>query len=141
MLTALHHGAAAIVPVAEISEALALRARQPDLLLAGERGGLRITALQSGGVEFDLGNSPRELTATRVRGRTIAMTTTNGTRALRACLGAARIWVGGLVNLDTLAVRCDRTRPSASCSSAPGRARKPPSRTRSGRAPCATRSG
>jgi 2-phosphosulfolactate phosphatase len=111
MLTALHHGAAAIVPVAEIGEALALRGRQPDILLAGERGGLRITALQSGGVEFDLGNSPREFIPERVRGRTIAMTTTNGTRALRACLGAARVWVGGLVNLDALVARLQQDTP------------------------------
>lgn len=111
MLAALHHGAAAILPVAEIDEALALRALQPDILLAGERGGLRITGLQTGGVEFDLGNSPREFTPERVRGRTIAMTTTNGTRALRACLGAARVWLGGLVNLDVLAVRLRRDAP------------------------------
>lgn len=111
MLTAMHHGAAAVVPVAEIGEALALRERQPDILLAGERSGLRITALQSGGVEFDLGNSPREFTPERVRGRTIAMTTTNGTRALRACLGAERVWVGGLVNLDALAARLRRDAP------------------------------
>jgi 2-phosphosulfolactate phosphatase len=111
MLTALRHGATAIVPVAEIDEALALRKQQPDLLLAGERGGLRITALQSGGVEFDLGNSPREFTPERVRNRTIAMTTTNGTRALRACLGAARVWVGGFVNLSALAGRLRRDAP------------------------------
>jgi 2-phosphosulfolactate phosphatase len=111
MLTALHHGAAAILPVAEIDEALALRKQQPDVLLAGERGGVRITAAQTGGVEFDLGNSPREFTLERVRDRTIAMTTTNGTRALRACLGAARVWVGGFVNLSALAGRLRRDAP------------------------------
>ena len=62
MLAALRHGAAQILPVKEISEALALRGRlPPGALLAGERDGLRIRAGQSGGVDFDLGNSPREL--------------------------------------------------------------------------------
>ena len=34
-------------------------------LLAGERDGLRIRAAQTGGVDFDLGNSPREFTGVR----------------------------------------------------------------------------
>jgi 2-phosphosulfolactate phosphatase len=111
MLAALHHGAAAIVPVADIGAALALRQQHPDWLLAGERGGLRITAALTGGVEFDLGNSPREFTPERVRGRTIVTTTTNGTRALRACLGAERVWLGGLVNVAALAAQLQRDAP------------------------------
>jgi 2-phosphosulfolactate phosphatase len=103
MVTALAHGARAILPVAEIPEALALRARHPDALLAGERDGLRIRAHLTGGVEFDLGNSPREFTPERVRSRTIIMSTTNGTRALRACAGARQVLVGSFLNLDAVA--------------------------------------
>ena len=33
-------------------------AEDPEVLLAGERQGLRIDGSQTGGVEFDLGNSP-----------------------------------------------------------------------------------
>ena len=55
------------------------------ILLAGERDGLRIGAALTGGTEFDLGNSPREFADSRIRGHGIVMTTTNGTRALRAC--------------------------------------------------------
>ena len=69
--------------MAEIAEALALRKRQPDMLLAGERDGVRIEGRLTGGVDFDLGNSPREFTAAKVRGKTIAMTTTNGSWPLR----------------------------------------------------------
>ena len=105
MLAALRHGAAQIIPVKEISEALALRrGLAQGTLLAGERDGLRIRAAQSGGVDFDLGNSPREFTRERVAGRTIIMTTTNGTRALRACLGARHILAGAFLNLAALAV-------------------------------------
>ncbi len=108
MLTALANGASRIYPAREISDALALRRRHPGALLAGERDGLRILAGQSGGGDFDLGNSPREFTPERVAGREIIMTTTNGTRALQACLGAGRILAGAFLNLGALA-RCLET--------------------------------
>src|SRR5947208_3022666 len=94
MMTALDQGAARIIPVAEIDEALALRQRDPSVLLAGERNGLRIRSEQTGGTDFDLGNSPREFTAVIVKGKTIVISTTNGTRALRACAAAQRILIG-----------------------------------------------
>ena len=103
MVTALGNGAAAIVPVAEIAEALSIRHRQPEVLLAGERDGLRIEGHLTGGIGFDLGNSPREFTAVRVGGRTIATTTTNGTRALRACASAKAVLLGSFLNLRATA--------------------------------------
>jgi 2-phosphosulfolactate phosphatase len=103
MVTALGNGAAGIIPTAEIAEALLIRGRQPDVLLAGERDGLRILASQSGGVDFDLGNSPREFTREKVAGRTLAITTTNGTRALRACAAAQKVIVGSFLNLRATA--------------------------------------
>src|SRR6266498_2781299 len=66
MMTALANGAEAIVPVAEIPEALAVKAQRPEVLLAGERDGLRIRAEHTGGIDFDLGNSPREFLAEKV---------------------------------------------------------------------------
>ncbi len=105
MMTALANGAARIFPVSEIAEALRLRADHPAALLAGERDGMRILSAQSGGVDFDLGNSPREFTPERVTVREIIMTTTNGTRALQACVGAKRIFPGAWLNLGTLAER------------------------------------
>jgi 2-phosphosulfolactate phosphatase len=99
MVTALANGAVEIIPVAEIPEALAIRAARPEVLLAGERNGLRIRADLTGSIDFHLGNSPREFTADRVRGRTIVITTTNGTRALQACAGAQNVLVGSFLNL------------------------------------------
>ena len=99
MITALANGAEAIIPVAEISEALAMRQKNPGVVLAGERHGLRIRADLTGSIDFDLGNSPREFSAERVSGKTIVMTTTNGTRALRACAGARMILVSSFLNL------------------------------------------
>jgi 2-phosphosulfolactate phosphatase len=111
MITALAHGAEAIVPVAEIRDALALRAQRPEVLLAGEREGRRIRADQTGGIDFDLGNSPREFTAAVVRARTIVMTTTNGTRALRACAHARRVLAGAFLNLGALAAHLRASPP------------------------------
>src|SRR5690348_6442306 len=71
MVTALGNGATGILPVDEISEALACRKDDPAVLLAGERDGLRIGGQLTGGVEFELGNSPREFTAEKVGGRKI----------------------------------------------------------------------
>src|SRR6266581_406839 len=102
MITALANGAEAIIPVAEISEALALKQLRPEVLLAGERQGLRIRKDLTGGTEFDLGNSPREYTAQKVQGKTIVMTTTNGTRALRACAGAKAVLIGCFLNLRAI---------------------------------------
>ncbi|MBI2927390.1 MAG: 2-phosphosulfolactate phosphatase [Verrucomicrobia bacterium] len=111
MITALANGAVEIIPVAEIAEALAIRAERPDVLLAGERNGLRIRAEQTGGIDFDLGNSPREFTPGKVRGRTIVMTTTNGTRALRACAGARHVLIASFLNLGAVAAHLTRAQP------------------------------
>ena len=94
MMTALANGAEAIIPAAEIPEALAIKEERPEVLLAGERNGLRIRADQTDGIDFDFGNSPREFLPEKVRGKTIVMTTTNGTRALRACAHAETVnWI------------------------------------------------
>jgi 2-phosphosulfolactate phosphatase len=100
MVTALANGAEAILPVEEISEALAVKAKDPKVLLAGERHGVRIEGKISGGVRFDFGNSPREFTPDKVRGQRIVTTTTNGTRALRACAKAKLTLVSSFLNLQ-----------------------------------------
>jgi 2-phosphosulfolactate phosphatase len=111
MLTALNHGAEEIIPVVEIAEALALKKAHPEILLAGERHGLRIRRELTGSIDFDFGNSPRDFTPEKVRGQSIAWTTTNGTRALRASAGAQMILLGGLVNLRSVAEVLDQLRP------------------------------
>jgi len=103
IVTALANGASAIFPVAEISQALALRRQEPGMLLAGERDGVRILNHLTGSIPFDLGNSPREFTRAKIAGRPIAMTTTNGTRALRACIRAWATFIGSFLNLRATA--------------------------------------
>ena len=102
MIVALANGANAILPCATIEEAVAARKTDSALLLAGERGGQRITAKISGGTDFDLGNSPREMTHDVVAGKKMATTTTNGTRSLKACREAQEVWIGSFLNLTAL---------------------------------------
>jgi len=68
-------GANFVWPVRSIEKARHLRIEHPELMIAGERSGLRPEG-------FDMGNSPAEITSSTVRGRGIVLTTTNGTAAL-----------------------------------------------------------
>lgn len=97
---ALAHGARGIVPVGSIEEAmrLAQTLERREVLLAGERNATRIQG-------FDLGNSPLEMTEAAVHGKTMVMTTTNGTRALLATTGAAAVYVAAGVNLRAAGAR------------------------------------
>jgi 2-phosphosulfolactate phosphatase len=112
IVTALANAAAAVIPVAEISEALALKRARPELLLGGEREGVRIRAALTGGVEFDLGNSPREFIREQVQGRTIVLTTTNGSHALRACAAAKEVLAGSFLNLSATVKHLQALPPS-----------------------------
>jgi 2-phosphosulfolactate phosphatase len=93
MVHALAAGCEAIIPCAEVEEARAITAESSDwMLLAGERGGLPIPG-------FDLGNSPGDFTPEVCKGKTLVMTTTNGTRAIFACLEADRVYIASFANL------------------------------------------
>lgn len=97
---ALANGARAIVPVASTEEALRLAQTlgTEETVLAGERQCVRIPG-------FALGNSPREMTPEAVRGKTVIMTTTNGTGALLAVAGASPVFIGGAVNFSLASAR------------------------------------
>jgi 2-phosphosulfolactate phosphatase len=94
MLHALAAGCEAIIPCGEIDEARETAAALPEgtALLAGERQGLPIPG-------FDLGNSPSDFTPAVCRGKTLVMTTTNGTRAILASLDSERVYVASFGNL------------------------------------------
>ena len=94
---ALASGCLRVIPVVSIAEARTRRQAlgEEPALLGGERRGLKIPG-------FDLGNSPREYTAEAVAGRSIVMTTTNGTRALRASRHAGETLVGAFLNMTAV---------------------------------------
>jgi 2-phosphosulfolactate phosphatase len=112
IVTALDAGAEAVIAVPDIPSALAWRRRRPDVLLGGERHGVRIGPELTDGIAFDLGNSPREHTRDRVAGRTIVTTTTNGTRALSACAGAPTVLAAAFLDLGATADRLREWRPA-----------------------------
>lgn len=94
----LENGAAAFIPVATVEEAREIVAKNPDFLLAGERGARPLEG-------FHLGNSPRDYRPEKVKGKTIVMTTTNGTRALVVARGGAEVFLGSFLNLSVLVNR------------------------------------
>jgi len=100
IVTALANGAKAVVPAATSEEAVRLTANleKNGYVLAGERKSLKIEG-------FALGNSPREMTAEAVGGKTIYMSTTNGTPALVAVQGGEPVLVAAAVNFSAVAER------------------------------------
>jgi Phosphosulfolactate phosphohydrolase and related enzymes len=89
----LANGARAIIPVAEVEECLAYRG--DGHLLAAERDGKVVEG-------FDFGNSPFSYTPDLVAGRTIVLTTTNGTKAIRQCSAAEAVVIGSFLNISAL---------------------------------------
>ncbi|MBA2626539.1 MAG: 2-phosphosulfolactate phosphatase [Gemmatimonadales bacterium] len=94
MCAALAHGAKAVIPVASSEEAvrLAQTLGSADVLLAGERNCARIEG-------FALGNSPLEMTEEVVKGKSLIMATTNGTKAMLVASGATAIYAASAANL------------------------------------------
>ncbi|MBX3381222.1 MAG: 2-phosphosulfolactate phosphatase [Phycisphaeraceae bacterium] len=100
--SALASGAQAVFPVLTVEDALEAAsrmqgsgARRDQIVLGGERGGVRIPG-------FDLDNSPLAYTPERVRGKAVVFTTANGTSTLLHAHGAAEILVGALTNLSSV---------------------------------------
>lgn len=100
IVTALANGAKAVIPAATSEEAvrLASNLEKDGVVLAGERRSVKIEG-------FALGNSPREMTAAAVAGKTIVLATTNGTPALVAAQGGDPVLVGAAANIKALAAR------------------------------------
>lgn len=98
IVEALAAGARAVYPTISSEEAIRLANSlgRDDTLLCGERKGLKVEG-------FDLGNSPAEFTAERVRGKRLVMSTTNGTRAFLAVEDADRVIAASLLNLSAAA--------------------------------------
>ncbi|MGI4749211.1 MAG: 2-phosphosulfolactate phosphatase [Janthinobacterium lividum] len=91
----IENGAEAIIPVAQVEECAAYREKGLDYLLAAERNGEVVTG-------FDFGNSPFSYTKEKVAGKTIVLTTTNGTHALHLSRAAKKVIIGSFLNLSAL---------------------------------------
>ena len=94
---ALANGARAVIPL-DSSDEVIMRAKaleRSSVLLAGERRMLAIPG-------FDLGNSPLQYTREAVEGKTIFLTTTNGTSAIMNTQGARDVVVASYVNYSAV---------------------------------------
>ncbi len=95
---ALHNGATKIIPVDSVPGAIEL-GEELGAITAGERDGKIAPGLQ-------YGNSPLEYPQDFIGGKTLVLTTTNGTRLLHMALknGATEVITGAFANLSAV---CD----------------------------------
>lgn len=96
--TALHNGAKRVIPVDTVEKCIEL-GKKTGGITAGERDGKIIEGLAHG-------NSPAEYPREFVEGKTLVLTTTNGTRLLHMALlnGASEVITGSFPNLTAV---CD----------------------------------
>jgi 2-phosphosulfolactate phosphatase len=96
--TALYNGAKCVIPVDSVSRCIEL-GRQIEGITAGERDGKIAEGLENGNSPFEY---PREI----IEGKTLVLTTTNGTRLLHMALekGAKEIITGSFPNISAV---CD----------------------------------
>ena len=97
---ALANGAKAVLPAGSTEEAMriAQNLERDSVILAGERKSVRIEG-------FALGNSPSEFGPEAIAGKTIVMTTTNGTQALITAQGAREVMTAAAVNFSAVVAR------------------------------------
>ncbi|MDC3337390.1 2-phosphosulfolactate phosphatase [Flavobacteriales bacterium] len=87
------NGVKTIIPVASIEEALEYRQR--GYIVAAERKGQVVEG-------FNLGNSPYSWMNPELIGKTVVLTTTNGTQAIHTSRRANEMIIGSLINLDAV---------------------------------------
>lgn len=90
---AFHYGADKIIPVAKVEEAAEYK--KQGFLAGAERDAIKLDG-------FDFGNSPYDYMGDHVKGKTIALTTTNGTQAIEAARQAYKVVIGSFLNIDVL---------------------------------------
>ncbi|MGZ3493968.1 MAG: 2-phosphosulfolactate phosphatase [Thermodesulfobacteriota bacterium] len=98
---AISQGALEIIPVTTVEDAFKMAKAFPSgfILLGGESESKNIPG-------FDLGNSPREYVAERVKGKKLILRTTNGTKAFHLVSSGNEILVGSFFNIGAVAQRC-----------------------------------
>lgn len=90
---ALDRGASVVRVVSSLAACRALK--KEGYLIAAERGAQKVPG-------FDLGNSPQDFLRADLKGKKIALTTTNGTRALQKVKKARQVVAGAFTNISLL---------------------------------------
>lgn len=94
IITGLAHGVDHFLAVTNPEEARQYQ-QQKGYLAAGERGGEQLPG-------FDLGNSPFDYRLEKVKGKSVVITTSNGTRAIVAAQGAKALFTASFLNISTM---------------------------------------
>jgi len=95
--TALANGCSSVIPVLTVEEALDIAGDDRErYILGGERKALKIEG-------FDFSNSPLDYSKENVEGKTLVITTSNGTRAIKGSEGAKNILIGAMINAKAVA--------------------------------------
>lgn len=94
MVTAFDCGVKSIIPVSTIEEARQYIGR-PGYLAAAERNGEVVEG-------FPFGNSPLAFKQADLKGKTVVMTTTNGTKAINLARDARKLVIGSFLNITAL---------------------------------------
>ena len=102
---ALARGAARIIMVAEIEEALQLRDEGVGDICVGEVNGIRPEG-------FDYGNSPCEMTQASLKGKVVIQSTRAGTTGVAAATQAEVVYAGSFVVADATAKAILRDDPA-----------------------------
>jgi 2-phosphosulfolactate phosphatase len=92
---AYNSGAAKIIPVGSIDLAYRLKEQNPGSVLLGERNEQKPEG-------FDFGNSPSQLVAEKIAGKTLVHTTSSGTQGIANATNAAEIITGSFVNAGAI---------------------------------------
>lgn len=102
IIAALENNCEAIVPAISVEEAWSksqeLKGRNEEVLVAGELHGVKVPGM-------DLGNSPIEYMDADLKGKTLVLSTSNGTHAIRNAQDASKIFIGALINARAVALK------------------------------------
>ena len=90
---AFENGVKELIPVSTIEEAKDYQAR--GYLVGAERGGQIVEG-------FDFGNSPFSYMIPEIKGKTVVLSTTNGTKSINIAKESGQVVIGALSNLDVL---------------------------------------
>lgn len=91
IVTSMANGCKEMIPVLSVEDASLAAIKIESALFAGERQSIKIEG-------YDFGNSPFEFSKDKVKDKSIVMTTTNGTIAIKATEGAHRTLIGSCLN-------------------------------------------
>jgi 2-phosphosulfolactate phosphatase len=93
MCAAFENGVERIIPVASVEEATSYK--QQGFIVGAERNGIPLEG-------FDFGNSPESYSPEKIKGKTIVISTTNGTQAIDVSRNAYQVVIGAFTNITAL---------------------------------------